>query len=136
MSRSWRAPKTIGWLDVLIGVVFLLLGLLAVSCAPGAFDRLGQEPEDFWGLIFLSMACWGIGAGAILIGWTLVRGNPPRWASPGLVSRLSLVGAAIVALTAAVGFWPDDPGSGELRFLVVPAAILLISHLLLRRLRT
>jgi len=132
VTRSSRALKTIGWLDAMIGVVFLLLGLLAVSSAPGSFTRMGDEPEDFWGLIFLSMACWGVGAGAILTGSTLVRGSPLRWASRGLVSRLNLVGAVIVALTAAVGFWPDDPGSGELRLLVAPAAILLISHLILR----
>lgn len=135
MSSSSGAPRAIGWLDLLVGGVFLLLGLLALSSAPGAFARLGQEPEDFWGLVFLSIACSAVGAVVILIGWTLVRGSPPR-GSPVLVSRLSLLVAVIVALAAAVGFWPDDPASGELRLLVVPAVILVISHLLLRRSRT
>jgi len=135
VSSSSGAPRAIGWLDVMVGVLFLLLGLLALSSAPGAFARLAKEPEDFWGLVFLSIACAAVGAVVILVGWTLVRGSPPR-GSPTLVSRLSLLVAVIVALAAAVGFWPDDPGSGELRLLVVPAAILAISHLLLRRSRT
>lgn len=135
MSSSSGVPRAIGWIDLLIGVVFLLLGLLAPSSAPGAFASLGQEPEDFWGLVFLSIACSAVGAVVILVGWTLVRGSPPR-GSPVLVSRLSLLVAVIVALAAAVGFWPDDPGSGELRLLMVPALILMISHLLLRRSQT
>ena len=136
MSGSSRAPRAVGWLDLLIGVVFVFLGLLAVSSTPGALARLGQEPEDFWGLVFLSIACCAVGAVVILVGWTLVRGGSPPWGSPILVSRLSLLAAVVLALAAAVGFWPDDPGSGELRLLVVPAAILMISYLLLRRPRT
>lgn len=136
MNSSSRARRAIGWLDMLIGVVFLLLGLLAVSSAPGAFARLDQEPEDFWGLLFLSIACWAVGAVVILVGRTLVRGSSPGWSSPVLVSRLSLLAAVILALTAVVGFWPEDPGSGELRLLVVPAVILMVSHLLLRGSRT
>lgn len=136
MSGSSRAPRAIGWLDVLLGVVFLLLGLLAVSSAPGALARVDQEPEDFWGLVFLSFACWTVGAAVILVGATLVRGSATRWGSPVLVSRLSLLAGVVLGLTAVVGFWPEDPGSGELRLLLVPAAILMISHLFLRRSRT
>ena len=135
MSSASRAPQAVGLVDLLIGVVFLLLGLVAASSAPGAFGRLGQEPEDFWGLVFLSIACSAVGAAVILVGWTLVRGSSARFRSPVMVSRLSLLVSVILALTAAVGFWPEDPGSGELRLLVVPAAILLVSHLLLRRSR-
>lgn len=133
MRNSARAPIAVGLLDLMIGVGFLLLALLATSGAPGALSRINQEPEDFWGLAFLAITCSAVGLSIIIVGWTLVRGAAPRWSSRLLVSRLSLCAAVIVALIAAVGFWPDDPGSGELRLLVLPAVILMISYLLLRR---
>jgi hypothetical protein len=120
----------------MIGLVILLLALLAASSSPGALSRIDQEPEDFWGLISLAIACLVVGASVILVGVSLVWRGSPRWASPLLVSRLSLFAAVFMALIAAVGFWPDDPGSRELRLLLAPAVMLMISHLLLRRLRS
>lgn len=125
--------RAIGWLDMLLGAFFLFLGIVALGGSPAAWQNLAAEPEDFYGLLFLSLLCAGIGTAAILVGWVLVRGGIVWKISPTIASGLCAMGVALLLVVSIMGFWPNDPGSGELRLLLVPAVPLGISCLLLRR---
>ena len=126
--------RFVGSLDLLLGALFVFLAGLALSGSPDAFERLSAEPEDFWGLLFLAVLCAAIGAVAVLVGLTLIRGDRVLGRiSRRAVSMLTLGVVAVMVLLAIVGFLPDDPGSNELRLLLLPAAVLGASYILLRR---
>lgn len=125
--------RLLGFLDLLLGVVFAVLALASLSGVPTAFGRLAEEPEDFYGLLFLFAASATIGAAAAVVGWVLVRRRFVWRISFGRAASLSAALSVVLVLVSLIGFWPDDPASRELRLLLLPAALLGASFFLLRR---
>lgn len=125
--------RLLGSLDLLLGVLFGVLAVTALSGVPAAFDHLAEEPEDFYGLLFLFIASAAIGAAAAVVGWVLVRGRFFWRLSFEKVAPMSGALSVVLVLVSLIGFWPDDPASRELRLLLIPAALLGASFFLLRR---
>jgi hypothetical protein len=124
--------RLVGALDLVFGVVFVVLGLAALSGTPATLARLGEEPEDFYGLLFLFVASAGVGVATAIVGSVLIRGRRFWKVS---VARAALVSAGamvLLILASVIGFWPNDPGSAEVRLLLIPAGLLAVSCLLLR----
>lgn len=125
--------RILGSLDLLLGVLFGVLALVALSGVPAAFERLEKEPEDFYGLLFLFGTSAVIGAAAALVGWVLVRRRFFWIVSINKAAALSAALSVALVLASLLGFSPDDPASRELRLLLLPAALFGASFLLLRR---
>lgn len=125
--------RLLGSLDLLLGILFGVLALAALSGVPTAFDRLAEESEDFYGLLFLFVASVAVGGAAALVGWVLVRRRFFWRISFDKAASLSAALSVVLVLVSLVGFWPDDPASRELRLLLLPAALLGASFFLLRR---
>jgi hypothetical protein len=125
--------RVVGSLDMFLGGIFVLLGIIAIGSTPAAWRNVAAEPEDFYGLLLLFVLCIGIGAVAFLVGWVLVRGKVVWKLSPNGASILSGLVGALLLLVAALGFFPDETGSSELRLLLLAAIPLATSCVLLRR---
>jgi hypothetical protein len=125
--------RLLGSLDIFVGGIFILLGMIAIGSTPAAWENVAAEPEDFYGLLLLFVLCLGIGAIALLIGWVLVLGRIVWKVSPKCAGMLSAVVFAVLLLVAMLGFSPDEAGSSELRLLLIPAVPFAISFFLLWR---
>ena len=115
--------RLLGLMDLLLAVVLGLAALAALGGVPDALARRAEEPEDFYGLLLLAAIAATVSLGAGAVGWVLVRQKS--------VWKLSFDRAA--SLSAALSLVLLVVSLIELRLLLLPAALLGGSFLLLRR---
>lgn len=127
--------RLIGWVDVLFGGLFVVLGGIAIAHAPAAWRNFGAEPEDFYASLLFFVVLVALGGFALIAGTLLIRVEGFRKISFWTASTLSAISAALLALLGAFGTWIDEVGVGELRLLLIPAGLLAISSVRLRRRR-
>jgi hypothetical protein len=125
--------RFLGYFDLLFGAVFGILALVALSGVPSAFSRISEEPEDFYGLLFLAAASLAVAAASVLVGCMLLRHKSLWKISFSSAALVSIVVSIVLVLASLIGFWPNDPSSIEFRFLLLPAVLLGASFFLLRR---
>jgi hypothetical protein len=125
--------RLLGAVDVLVGVLFQFIGLVALSGAQTAAERFSREPEDLLAVVVIFFVAVSVGAGLQGIGLVLWRGKSVWLLSVRSAASLSAGLCLILVLLSLVGFWPNDPTSTELRLLLAPATLLAASFALLRR---
>jgi len=123
--------RVIGYLNLCLGVLALAAAALAMVSVPAALARFSAEPEDLYSSAILLMLAAVVGFTATNTGQILIRGVAARqrtvWSA-----GLSLMTAALLAVASVAGFTDEHPSSYELRYLLLPAAVLGFSAYLLR----
>jgi hypothetical protein len=126
--------RAIGIADVVFAVLFLVLAGFAALGIPGALERFGEEREDFILAVTLGTLAAAIGALSLLGGLALIRGRSVGPMSLRVLSSGCIAGAVVLVAISLLAFWSGDPSSLEIRHLWLPAVVLGVSALLLRRL--
>lgn len=125
--------RILGALTALIGISLLAGAVESLAAMPAALQRVGREPEDFYGLLFLAAVAALFSAATLAVGWILVRRRPLARFSPEAAAGVSIAIAAVFIAVAGVGYLSNKSSAVELRFLPIPALVLLVSAYLLRR---
>lgn len=125
--------RILGGLELGIGIVFLVFSLWTLSGVPGAIERLSQEPEDLYGLIFTFILCLSVGGVAAATGLIILRKKPLWQFSSKKIAVLNVLGVLLLSALALVGLLFNDPGSKELVLLFIPAVIMATSYSFIKR---
>jgi peptidoglycan/LPS O-acetylase OafA/YrhL len=121
----------IGFLDLCLGGLAVITALVAAVAVPAASQRSSVEPEELYALMIVFVLAAVVGSAGVSAGQRLLRGARDRqqtvWAG-----RLSLIAAILLVAASVIGFVDEQPSSYELRYLLLPAAIFVLSAHLLR----
>jgi hypothetical protein len=125
--------RLLGGADIVVGVLFQFVGVVALSGAETAADRFSREPEDMLAVLLIFFVAVSVGAGFQAVGMVLWRGRSVWRVSIRSAVSLSAGLCVILVLLSLVGFWPNDPTSTELRLLLGPAVLVGASFFSLSR---
>ena len=121
----------IGFLDLCLGGLAVIAALVAAVAVPAASQRSSVEPEELYALMIVFVLAAVVGSAGVSAGQRLLRGardgQQTVWAG-----RLSLIAAILLVAASVIGFVDEQPSSYELRYLLLPAAIFVLSAHLLR----
>jgi hypothetical protein len=122
----------LGSFDLVLGLIFLVLALICLVALPARYAQMEREPEDVVILCFLGGVSVAAAAACARLGLYLVRQRQMKIAShPITLLVASAVGLLFVGGFALEMIRPGDPSLIGFRFLLIPAAILFLSQVLL-----
>lgn len=125
--------RVIGVINLCLGGLALFGAVVAGMSVPATLERFSAEPEDLYSLAILLTLAALVGLAATNAGQILIRGaaagKRPIWSA-----RFSFMTAALLGAASIAGFTDEQPSSYELRYLLLPAAVLAAgAYLLLGR---
>jgi hypothetical protein len=123
--------RILGFIDIGIGLVFLVVAAASMVSLPGKYSTYGSEPEDLYALVlYASVGIW-FGATLLRVGWLTFKRVAIRFStSPGLCVSLVVVVIILLALALLDISGPSDPGVYGLRYLLLAVAPVVLSYLL------
>ena len=116
--------QVIAFLNAALGAVAVIGGAAALIGLLGAMDRVGAEPEDVTSLALVTTLAVVVASAGLVNAWLLLRREPkPRHSMRRIGIGLSMLACLLLVVASIPGFNEDQPASVELKYLLIPAAL-------------